>query len=341
MQFEEERDDLARVDAKGLRLLYYANFRANGLLPSGGRRLRLIYMKNALVAMAGLLSWLCLVDALAFSPIPRESAKSLGATKSRKPIDDGLVFVNGRFVPPPYVVERWGTGIRVNGVQVTGQVVDWTDFLRTQDGVTLRPSAAPAPAPSAAQPPSPSPEPEPAEFEEVSCELDYLFDDEAAPSRQKKKSAKPKPSRPVQKKKAPPKPSAPPPVPVLEGKFAMNDAAKAMLARVNAARTEIDRVLRGGGFICFGDGYSRLTGDRKSAERLMAVLPEVQQRAESAEALKDAARAAGLQYLHDAACDDLFRNRIGYRALQERRDRLARDREWKELLGPDGSGGAR
>ena len=326
-----------RVDGKALRLLYYANFRANGLLRPGERKNRLIYMKNALVAMAGLLSWLCLVDALAFSPIPRESAKALGATKSRKPIDDGLVFVNGRFVPPPYVVERRGVGIRVNGIQVTGQVVDWTDFLRTQDGVTFKTPAPQSPSPSAA-PSAAAPAPEPVEFEEVSCELDALFDDDAAP--RQNKPAKTKAKRPAPKKKAPPKPPAPPPpVPVLDGEFVMNDAAKALLARVNAARTEIDRVLRNGGFICFGDGYSRLTGDRKSAERLMAVLPELQQRAESAEALKDAVRAAGLVYLHDAACEDLFRNRIGYRALQERRARLDRDREWKELLGPDGKEG--
>ena len=320
------------VDGGGRRLLYYVTV-----------SVLTFHMKNALVAMAGLLSWLCLVDAFAFSPIPRESAKALGATKSRKPINDGLVFVNGMFIPPPYVVERWGTGLRINGIQVTGQVVDWNEFLKTQDGVTFKPPAA---APSAPQPPAgpeppppPEPEQEPVEFEEVSCVLDSLFDDDA-PAARPKKSAKPKPKPKRQKKAAAPKPSAPPAaVPTLEGEFVRNDAAKALLARVNAARTDVDRVLRNGGFICFGDGYSRLTGDRKSAERLMAGLPEIQQRAESAEALKTAVRAAGLAYLHDAVCDDLFRNRIGYRSLQERRTRLDNDRETKALLGDDGKGG--
>ena len=315
-------------------------------------------MKNALVAMAGLLSWLCLADALAFSPIPRESAKALGSTKSRKPIDDGLVFVNGRFIPPPYVVERWGTGIRVNGIQVTGQVVDWTDFVKTQDGATVMPSAPDAPpAGKAAEPPPPEPKPaeqepaeqEPAEatsFEDISCELDILFNDDDDTATRPKTSAGAKATRKAgndrknDKKKAAqaPRPSAPPPpVVTFKGKFVRNDAAKALLARVNAMRTAIDRSLRGGGFFCFGDGYSRLSGDRKSAERLMACLPEIMQRSESAEALKDAVRAAGLPYLHDAVCDDLFRNRIGYRTLQEHRARVRKDREWKDLLG----GGAR
>ena len=64
------------------------------------------------------------MGAFAFQPIPKESAKALKVTRAR-PFSAGAVFINGKYVEPPYVVERWGTGIRINKIPVTGQIVDW------------------------------------------------------------------------------------------------------------------------------------------------------------------------------------------------------------------------
>lgn len=274
--------------------------------------------KKALLTVAATLGALA---AWAFSEVPRESYKALGATRGNR-FSEGLVFVNGKFIPPPYRVERWGTGVRINKVPVTGQVIEWSDFLKTQPGCA--PVAAPAPEdPPSAAPSAPAPsEPAPDDLDDVS--LDDLFDDDPKP---KKKAS---PASPPAAAPAP----APKPLPALAlaGPFVKNDAAMALVKKVNASRTEIDRTLRAGGFICFGDGYSRIVGDARAAARLLAALPEIQRQSETAAAFRAAVRAAKLDYLHDFACDDLFRNRIDYRALLEHREKLHREREWKKMM---------
>lgn len=256
--------------------------------------------------------------AVAFPEIPRESAKALGVTRGSK-FSEGLVFVNGKFVKPPYRVARWGTGIRINRVPVTGQVIDWAEFLKIQPGCA--PAVEPkAPPPAPAEPVAPA---EPAnEYDDAS--LDDLFDDNPMP---KKKAEPPKPVV-----AAPPVAPAPKPVPALAGPFAKNDASKALVKKVNAVRAEIDRTLRAGGFICFGDGYSRIVGDARAAARLLDALPEIQMKSETAASFRAAVRAAKLDYLHELVCDDLFRNRIDYRTLLEHREKLRKEQEWKKMM---------
>ena len=88
--------------------------------------------------------------ALAMPTIPKASATALGVTRGR-PFSSGVVFVEGKYIEPPYVVERWGTGIRINGKAVTGQVINWNEFLKTQEGVKVSRSEQEAePAPAAA-----------------------------------------------------------------------------------------------------------------------------------------------------------------------------------------------
>lgn len=355
---------------------------------------------------------LAAVTAQAFSAIPRESAAALGVTKNRKPFTEGLVFVNGKFVPPPYVVERWGTGIRINKIPVTGQIVPWSEFLKTQKDVVVettatppaeagespsadaKPSAAPE-APSASEPGDPpAAEPPPAESQsgDDSASLDDLFSaaepsapatvvfverELAAPgdfgtvteidghpvSRLDSRGSEPsdgegdepeggegadaasEPETPADEPPPPPKEETPkpkakprkaPPKPrtrmVLKGAFVKNEATKAMVAKINAQRTEIDRTLRGGGFICFGDRYARISGDRAAMARLLSALPEIERKSETLDQFCNSVRAASLIYLHQLVCEDLFANRIDYRALQEYRTKLRKDREWKKMM---------
>lgn len=264
----------------------------------------------AAVALGALATW-------AFPEIPRESSKALGVTRGNK-FSEGLVFVNGKFIAPPYRVERWGTGIRINKVPVTGQVIDWAEFLKTQPGYA--PVPAPEPPPSAPTAPTAA---EPAnDYDDAS--LDDLFDDNPVP----KKKAEPPP--PVA---AAPRPvPAPKPVPTLTGPFVKNDASKALVKKVNAARAEIDRTLRAGGFICFGDGYSRIVGDARAAAKLLDALPEIQMKSETVASFRAAVRLAKLDYLHELVCDDLFRNRIDYRKLLEHREKLRKEQEWKKMM---------
>ena len=262
--------------------------------------------------------------AFAFQPIPKESAKALRVTRG-KPFSAGAVFVNGKYIEPPYVVERWGTGIRINQIPVTGQVVDWNEFLKTQDGVKTvkKETAQPKESAPTAQP---APVAAPSEAPAVDASsLDDLFDDD------------PKPAKPVSAPRAS-RPAAAPTVPrtvttyTLSGEFKPNDSSKALLGRINSARTEIDRILRTGGFVCFGDSYSRVSGDKRTLMAMLEKLPELEQRSESIDAFRAGVRSAGLIYLNEVLCEDLFRNRIDYRKLKERRERIKSDQKWSQIL---------
>lgn len=251
----------------------------------------------------------------AFQPIPKESGKALGVTRG-KPFSSGAVFINGKYIEPPYVVERWGTGIRINKEQVTGQVVDWNEFLKTQSDVRVEKKEAesapaqPAAAVSAA--------------DEMSS-LDDLFDDDP----------KPKKKTPASKSfamPAAPKPPKPVVTYVLEGEFKPNDDTKALLMRVNAARTEIDKTLRAGGFVCFGDSYSQVQGDKRTFMEMLEKLPELQQRSPNEQSFHAGIRAAKLVYLNEVLCQDLYRNRMDYRKLKERREKIKSSRKWDQII---------
>ena len=264
-----------------------------------------------LVAMAA-------TGAFAFQPIPKEGAKALGVTRG-KPFSSGAVFVNGKYIESPYVVERWGTGIRINSIPVTGQIVDWNEFLKTQPNVRIEKketealSAQPTPAQSAATDSA---------ADETSS-LDDLFDDDPKP---KNTAAV---ARPVP---ATPRPVKPAVTYVLDGEFKLNDGSRALLNRVNATRTEIDRTLRSGAFICFGDSYSQVQGDQRALMELLEALPEAQQRSLDEQAFYSRIRAAKLVYLNEVLCQDLYRNRTDYRKLKERRGRLKSSQKWDRIL---------
>lgn len=264
----------------------------------------------------------------AFQPIPKESAKALGVTRGKK-FSTGVVFINGKYIEPPYVVERWGTGIRINSIPVSGQVIDWTEFLKTQPGVRIeKGESAVEPAKMSQPAPGPVAAPTPAPVEDVDASfLDDLFDDDPKPA---KATTAPKVS--VAAVSARPKPARPTITYVLSEKFRHNDDSKALLKRINANRTEIDRALRSGGFICFGDAYSQVQGDQRTLMELLEVLPELQQRSPDVQAFCVKIREAKLVYLNEVLRWDLFRNRADYRKLMERREKLKSDRKWDQII---------
>ena len=263
----------------------------------------------------------------AFPEIPKESAKTLGVTRTR-PFSSGAVFVNGKYVEPPYLVERWGTGIRINSIPVTGQVVDWDEFLKTQAGVRQEKSE-PASAPSAPAAAPVSTAPVVTEDDDIDeSSLDDLFDDDPKPKKKTKKRKR-APVRFMTSTPAAPKPTV---SYVLEEKFVPNEASRALLKRINATRTEIDRQLRSGGFICFGDGYSRVVGDSSTLLRMLETLPELMQRSADLQSFVSGARAAHLVYLNENLLTQLYRNRFDYRKLQSLRAELQREVETRKML---------
>ena len=105
-----------------------------------------------------------------------------------------------------------------------------------------------------------------------------------------------------------------------------------MVKRINDQRTEIDGILRRGGFIFFGDGYSRVVGDSRTVETMLVTLPEIMQRSEEVNAFRAAIRADGMVYINEILSGQLFANKIDYRRLQERRQKIKSEQEWNRLL---------
>lgn len=262
--------------------------------------------------------------------IPKASAKWLGVTKG-KPCAEGVVFVNGKYIAPPYTVSRWGVGIRINDINVIGQVVDWNEFLKTQSNVKVTKSEAPAADTSAEDEPEEDLD-DWSDDEDDDSSLDDLFDDDPKPAAKKaakkpaKKAAKRRPAKPVATVSY-----------SLEGDFVPNEKTDAFKARINAKRTEINTKLAAGGFYFFGDKYAPVTGDVRTTEQILKHLPGILKSSTSVNGFVNSVRSANLVFLTRPICTDLFGNKRDYLKLQQRREKWEKDREFKKLLNGSGS----
>ncbi len=264
--------------------------------------------------------------ACAFAPVPDE-AKCLGRTKG-KPFSKGIVFLNGKYMPPPYRVERIGNAIFINRRQVTEQIIHWREFVKTQEWAeeASGESRADEPREEAREPEKAktacavqtgkddAPSDEKSDEENA---LNDLFADDEDGAGDKKPAAVPKRETPAA---ATVKREEPAPKPAKNHKFVMNAQAKKLVNRIRAVRTNIDKTLRMGGFICFGDKYSRIEGDKPIAKLLMAELPNAQKTSSSARELESKLRSAGLEFVSYNLCNDFYRNRFDYLKLQKLND---------------------
>jgi len=245
------------------------------------------------------------------SNFPRVPVQALKALKAQvgKPFSSGWVFIDGKYVPPPYKVERYGTALRINGQQVTGEMVPWEEFLKTQPNVkvTRNEPAAGAPAPEAA----PEPEPEPEIDDSWESSLDDLFDDEPAAKKPAGKKSgggyKPRVKKPTVTFTY-----------SLEGEFVPNDKSRELLNRINTARTKLDSHLRSGGLCYFSSRYSPVRVDGRAASQMMDKLPALMKQSASEEALAQAIRSNGFTYLSPQFIADLYKNKIDYLPLMQR-----------------------
>ena len=259
-----------------------------------------------------------------FATVPKQALVELKATVG-KPFSAGLVFVNGKFLDPPYKVERYGTALRINGIQVTNEIVPWTEFLKTQPGARVEKIETPqsADAPAADTAPAVE-EPEVEESYDSSDDIDDLFDDDPKP---KKKAKKPAVKRPV--KATPPPPAT---TIVFDGEFKPNDKTKQMVARINKERTRVETTLRNGGCYFFSARSMPISVDRLPTEMLLSSLPDVMKSNTTFEQFSSAARSKGLTFISDKVMRDLFRNRLDYIRLQARAKAVKEGGKWGTTL---------
>ena len=253
-----------------------------------------------------------------FRAPPVSVLKALKASVG-KPFSAGYVFIDGRYVKPPYRVERYGNVLRVNGIVVTGPVVAWSEFAKTQRGAKFVRKEA---APDTGAAPAPAPVPVAPSGADADDDLDSLFDgDDDVPV------ASSAPVSPAPRVKEVPSGSW-----RLEGPFEKNEASAALLKRIDDARTRVDLCLRSGGCCFFGRGYADVRGEAAMAKELMEKLPALLQGYDKAEKFARAVRQAGFSYLPPALVGELFANRMQYIELARRRRDEAERREWQKLM---------
>ena len=277
-------------------------------------------MKKMMGVVIGALVLAAGAAAPQFEEVPSGANKYLKAVRG-KPIRTGMVFVNGHYLKPPYVLMRSGTALFLNhGIQITGQVIPWKSFLATQSGGAALfappPSAAPA-RPRTVQP------------RKAAQSIDDLFDDTPPPE--------PEPAAPTPD----PTPAAPSAtaaetaaaIATLEASFTPNEQTRRMLQRINDRRSYFDRKLREGNVIFFGTRYSPVTVDTRLVRSLLAVLPEAIREADDGAHLFSILRGKGIAYLSREICDDLVENRADYPQILEYRRAIEKDDELRKLLG--------
>lgn len=259
-----------------------------------------------------------------FPKQPKEAPPALKITRGR-PFSAGYVFINGYYMPPPYTVERYGTVIRVNGIQVSDQVVPWNDFLKTQKDVKVTKTVIEPQEEAPSAEPESVPEPESAPLVgETEVLLDDLFDDAPA----KPKAASPRPvARPA------PKPKGPVTVVTysIDGPFVPNAQTRLLVNKINAQRTSIEARLRAGGYYFFGARYSAVSGDGVAARRVVEPLAEIMKSAANFADFDAALRRTGASALPPALREDLFRGRFSGMSLADRLKDAEEKREWKKI----------
>ena len=296
-----------------------------------------------------------------------EVARALQITRGKQ-IDSGLVFLDGKFLPPPYVVERYGNALRINGIQVTRALIPWGRFLMTQEGasVVTEESAAVQPVvaeePKSEPKPQPQPKPKPAAKPtraEVAAGnyLESLFDDDETEDEcviiddnetdfgtllpPKKQKAKPKVASKsvaeVPRAKPQPKPAEPLQPRIrkrvqFNGTFVMNAKCKQMVERMNKRRAHVDTVLRNGGFVFFSSKHAWTTGDGGVCTRLLAKLPELMKDTNSEQEFLSKAIAAGFNFIQEDDLRLFYKNRIDCFKLIQRRNELKEEEKRKALL---------
>ncbi len=251
----------------------------------------------------------------AFEKVPKAALNALRISRG-KVINTGMVFVNGKLLPGPYIVSRYGTAIRINSVQVTGPLVPWVQFTT---------AAGNAPAARAPAAPPPAAAPAPAAKPVSDSSVDDLFGDAPAPA-------------PAQAAPRAAAPAAPAAAPVPEGRYADTPRSKALLKRINDYRTDLDRLLRGNGVLFFSTRHSPVRIDSRLAQGLLDVLPNALRDANDARELQSILRAKGITYLPAAACAEMIRDRALYMKVRDRMREIKEEQAFRKMLGNAGKG---
>jgi len=241
--------------------------------------------------------------------VSAEAIEALGVTTGT-PKRNGFVFIEGRYLSPPYTVSRKGNAIFINRIQVE-QPIAWTAEALTPTAVPPSQKIESAKVSPAASAPESAdivvvPEPQVAKTEpageatRVGKTLDALFDDPATNTAVEKYAATPE-------KKA---------VPVVLTQKQKEEFRQ----KLDAIRLRFELGLGQGEIYFFSPKNGRVNGTYGTARALFMVLPEAVRYAQSPQDLLSRLCQGGVFFLDINACTDLYKHKLNFTALSARRE---------------------
>ncbi len=260
--------------------------------------------------------------------VTEDALVELGSTYGT-PQMNGFVFVEGRYIPPPYTVTRKGNGIFINRIQVE-QPLSWArDALsgaegggaslhsekpRTKkaldaDGDFEQVDTAVTPAAGIQAVPAETPVADPGKTKAVKS-IDDLFADEEKPA-SPVRAAPEAGTAVVTQQVAATAVTEHTPEEIRRGK-------DAVIANLERLRKGYEQALSRGDIFFFGQRHNRVNGNLGTARMLMKVLPQALRSAESPNDLWQSLKQGGVYFIDLGICVELFKNRMTFTLLEER-----------------------
>ena len=251
----------------------------------------------------------CLAMAAPLPDVTEEAIEALGSAYGQ-PQMSGFVFIDGRYIAPPYTVTRRGNGIFINRIQIE-QPVKWPRTGGVGGG-----GAEPAPKKTIDDDGDfEVVAPEQAQVAQASTKtvksIDDLFADEDA--------EEPAAATTPAVSATPARTEAPAVMRVSEDIEREKTQTTEALDRI---RKGYEQALGNGEIFFFGQRHHRVNGTYGSARTLMGVLPGALRQAVSPQTLQQRLQQGGVYFIDLAICSELFKNKTTFPQLESRLRRI-------------------